>query len=120
MSDVRGVLNVTDEGRHIGFLCPGCEEPHFVRVGVPDRPCWGFNGDFERPTFSPSILVTSGHHVQGWKPGDGCWCGTEDAAFGCSVCHSFVEAGQIRFLSDCTHALAGQTVPLPPFAWRTA
>ncbi|MCZ4340562.1 hypothetical protein O4H52_03015 [Sphingomonadaceae bacterium G21617-S1] len=32
-----------------------------------------------------------------------------------AVCHSFVRNGQIEFLSDCTHALAGQTVPLPPF-----
>lgn len=32
-----------------------------------------------------------------------------------AVCHSFIRDGQIQFLSDCTHALAGQTVPLP--AW---
>ena len=28
---------------------------------------------------------------------------------------SYVEAGRIRFLDDCTHALAGKTVDLP--AW---
>lgn len=28
-------------------------------------------------------------------------------------CHSFIEGGRIRFLSDCSHALAGQTVELP-------
>jgi hypothetical protein len=28
-------------------------------------------------------------------------------------CHSFVVDGQIQFLGDCTHKLAGQTVPLP-------
>jgi len=28
------------------------------------------------------------------------------------ICHSFVTAGQIRFLSDCTHDLADQTVPM--------
>ncbi len=31
------------------------------------------------------------------------------------VCHSFVTDGQIQFLGDCTHKLAGQTVPLS--AW---
>lgn len=31
----------------------------------------------------------------------------------CVVCHSFVTAGRIEFLPDCTHALAGQTVDLP-------
>lgn len=29
------------------------------------------------------------------------------------VCHSFVRNGVIEFLSDCTHALKGQHVPLP-------
>jgi hypothetical protein len=28
-------------------------------------------------------------------------------------CHSFVTDGRIQFLSDSTHALAGQTVDLP-------
>jgi hypothetical protein len=30
------------------------------------------------------------------------------------ICHCFIRDGQIQFLLDCTHALAGQTVPLPP------
>lgn len=30
-----------------------------------------------------------------------------------SRCHSFVRAGMIEFLSDCTHALRGQTVSIP-------
>ena len=33
------------------------------------------------------------------------------------VCHSFITDGRIQFLNDCTHALAGHTVPLPPFSW---
>lgn len=28
------------------------------------------------------------------------------------VCHTFVTDGKINFLSDCTHELAGQTVPM--------
>lgn len=32
-----------------------------------------------------------------------------------TVCHSFITDGQIQFLNDCTHPLAGQTVPLPNF-----
>lgn len=34
----------------------------------------------------------------------------------CHTCHSFVRDGQIEFLSDCTHALAGKTVSLPAVA----
>jgi hypothetical protein len=30
-------------------------------------------------------------------------------------CHVFITNGQIQFLDDCTHALKGQTVPIP--AW---
>ncbi|MGC4033677.1 MAG: hypothetical protein QM754_18485 [Tepidisphaeraceae bacterium] len=35
--------------------------------------------------------------------------------FTCYRCHSFVRDGQIEFLGDCTHELAGKTVPLEPF-----
>ncbi len=30
-----------------------------------------------------------------------------------TVCHSFVRAGRIQFLDDCTHRLKGETVELP-------
>lgn len=30
-----------------------------------------------------------------------------------TVCHSMVEGGTMRFLNDCTHHLAGHTVPIP-------
>jgi len=49
---------------------------------------WTWNKDRERPTVSPSINVI-GH------------------------CHSFVRDGQIQFLADSKHDLAGKTVPLP-------
>jgi len=77
------------------FWCPGCDENHAPTAS------WTFNGDYEKPTFSPSILVRApdpdnpGKYVR--------------------VCHSFVKDGQIQFLSDCTHKLAGQTVDLPEY-----
>lgn len=69
------------------FWCPGCDSVH-----APNH-TWAYNGDPERPTFSPSILVRGG---------------SENI-----TCHSFVTDGRIQFLGDCTHALAGQTVDLP-------
>lgn len=39
--------------------------------------------------------------------------GDDPAQWRDEVCHSFVRAGKIEFLGDCTHALKGQTVPLP-------
>jgi hypothetical protein len=84
------------EGGKVAFRCPGCGSTHAVRVtGNDPGPRWTYNGDPERPTFSPSILVTWGRLSK--------------------RCHSFVRAGEIEFLGDCTHELAGKTVPIPPF-----
>ncbi|TXN79295.1 DUF6527 family protein [Methylobacterium sp. WL8] len=88
------------EGGLLLFWCPGCASAHSVNVS-PGR--WGFNGDHERPTFTPSVLVT-------YNGDDAGKDGAPPA-----ICHSFVTDGQIQFLGDCTHALAGQTVPLPEF-----
>jgi hypothetical protein len=104
------------EGGRIGFWCPGCEEMHVIRVGEGGG--WGYNGDPERPTFTPSVLVTSGHFAPGWA-GPNCWCTyyaehpEEKPDFVCSRCHTFVTDGRIQFLSDCTHALVGLTIELP-------
>lgn len=107
------------EGGGLMFWCPGCDEAHMVRVGSGTGPRWGYNGNPERPTFTPSILVQSGHYVPGHS--GNCWCTynaehpDRPAPFECTVCHSFVTDGRIQFLGDCTHHLAGQTVDIP--AW---
>jgi hypothetical protein len=106
----RGVLRII-EGGHRGFWCPGCEMMHVVKV--EGSPAWGFNGDHDRPTFTPSVLaqgtqrLTDDEHARVMR----------GEAFEPRPlrCHSFVRDGQIEFLSDCTHALAGQTVPLKSF-----
>lgn len=106
----------------VAFDCPGCGEIHVLPVepaanGTP-RPIWGFNGNLEAPTLTPSVLATSGHYMQGHR-GPKCWCTYEEehpgqpAPFKCGRCHSFVTDGRIQFLADCTHALAGTTVDLP-------
>lgn len=80
--------------------CPACSYGHFFRTvpGKHGEPVWTFNGDREKPTFSPSMLVNARTHV------------TNPLAI---LCHSFVREGRIAFLSDCSHAMAGQTVELP-------
>ena len=88
----------TLEGGMVAFRCPGCDEAHQITVEGETRPRWQFNGDGDRPTFSPSVLVQWG---MGKLPP--------------KVCHSFVTDGRIQFLNDCTHHLAGQTVELPDF-----
>ncbi len=87
------------------FVCPGCAEPytlpsgesytpsgiHMLPVNSSDKsPSWAWDGDIEAPTVSPSILTR-------WND---------------RVCHSFLRAGVFEFLDDCTHSLAGQSVPM--------
>lgn len=99
------------EGGRLLFWCPGCTEPHGIQVGDGPGPRWGWNGDAERPTFTPSVLVRTGRAVDPTfepEPGDPP-----------EICHSFVTAGRIQFLGDCTHALAGQTVDLPAWPARS-
>ena len=70
------------------FHCPGCGYSHWFRTKGP-KPCWTWNGDMDKPTLSPSLLVRGKYR-----------------------CHSFVKNGMIQFLNDSDHKLAGATVPL--------
>jgi len=85
----------------ICFWCPGCNCAHRVPVKPLHHSGWVFNGDLEKPTLSPSILVRYPP-----KTPD-----TPDNPH--PRCHSFVRDGKIQLLSDCTHQLAGKTVDLP-------
>jgi hypothetical protein len=109
------------EGGMVAFWCPGCDGSHALGVGTGDGPRWGYNGNPDAPTFTPSVHVKTGHYVGNGQPG-GCWCDYEErlgrpkpdgTLCACTVCHSFVTDGCIQFLGDCTHELAGQTVDLP-------
>lgn len=105
------------EGRFYGILirCPGClysngrPQEHILPIVNPpageevsphiswkDR--WGFNGDYDCPTFTPSLNT---------------WWGGEGSGIPLHRCHSFITDGKIQFLGDCTHELVGQTVDLP-------
>lgn len=111
---MRQKTRLLPDGR-LAFWCPGCREAHAVMVGRP----WTWNGDRERPTLTPSVLVTSGHYISG-HTGD-CWCtynanhADAPASFVCGRCHSHVTDGKIAFLADCTHSFAGKTVELEEF-----
>lgn len=125
--ETKGVLLAGDG--LIDFWCPGCQEMHSINVGDPLGVLrggvggWTFDNNYDKPTFSPSVLVTGGHHCSPpWQPGQPCWCTynaehpDDPSPFKCERCHSFVRAGRIEFLADCSHPLAGQTVDLtaPP------
>ena len=58
---------------------------------------WTFNGDFEKPTFRASMLSQNPDYSRTRR-----------------ICHSFLTDGVWNFLTDCTHDLAGQSVPMVP------
>lgn len=106
------------EGGGLAFHCPGCNSTHMVRVGDGPGPRWGWNGDAERPTFTPSILVRGVVPLTDDQHAD-VMLGDPVPEPIPTVCHSFVTDGRIQYLGDCTHGLAGQTVDLPPWPRET-
>ncbi|MGH8389500.1 MAG: DUF6527 family protein [Pseudomonas sp.] len=122
MSEIKTLGRCLGQGvdGSIWFFCPGCDGPHSIKVNSPNTPGpnWGYNGNPDSPTFTPSVLVTGVQHL------------TEDEhatlMAGGHVeprplsCHSFVTDGCIQYLGDCTHTLKGQTVGLPDWdeAWK--
>lgn len=109
-------VDLPDDVTAYKFWCPGCQEAHAVKVSKRGDG-WGFDGNLEKPTFSPSVLTTTGHYVQGHE--GTCWCDynrehpDQPAPFTCKRCHLFLRQGVLQFLGDCTHELAGKTVDLP-------
>ncbi len=96
MSKVVPVSNVPG---HFLFDCPGCKCCHAIYTDEfisdnPNHPRWKYNGDPDCPTVTPSIRVFD-----------------EEG----TICHSYVTAGNIHFLADCRHELAGKIVPIPNF-----
>ncbi len=105
-------------GGGLSYWCQGCERLHTVTVGEGEGPRWGYNGNADAPTFTPSVLVRTGHHVGSRSAEDCDLCRRERDV--CNICHTFITDGHVQFLGDCTHPLAGQTLPLPdlPAAYR--
>lgn len=98
VSDAQGVPVM------LSWYCPGCDRYHGVPI-PPSPNAWGFDGNWDAPTLTPSVLVNKDatgkqepDRMEGWVQ---------------HRCHVFVRAGRIQFLRDCTHHLAGQTVDLP-------
>ncbi|HUV66985.1 MAG TPA: DUF6527 family protein [Sedimentisphaerales bacterium] len=82
------------EATHLKLNMPGPFDfrilPVILRGPRDGTHCWSWNGDTEKPTLKPSIRTKNREHV----------------------CHTFINDGQVQFLADCTHELAGQTLPL--------
>lgn len=110
-----------------GFIwwCPGCRSAHHINVGSGSGPQWTWNGDADRPSFQPSVLVRGIRqdmtteelidydHAAENQSSDELLANPK---FG-TRCHVYVTDGQIQFLGDCTHDHANKTVPIPPWPY---
>lgn len=87
-------IKLKDYGNgHWLFWCPGCNESHPYTV-----PRWSFNGDLEKPTFSPSLLI---YDIEALRNNEKK-----------TKCHLFVTDGKISYCDDCPHELRGKTVDM--------
>lgn len=115
MSTETPVVNRTETGQ-LTFWCPGCECAHGIWTKDSRNPvtnaAWEFNGDFIRPTISPSVLVRGTRDITDDEHSR--IMAGEKIDIPDRVCHSFVRDGRIQFLADCTHSLAGKTVDMEP------
>jgi len=89
--------------------CPGCEKMHIL----PDN--WNFvNHDLEKPTFTPSFKHTGVKtvHVNGKWTGE--FVKDENGKPVPQCCHYILTDGVLNYCGDCTHSLAGKSIPIPP------
>jgi hypothetical protein len=95
-----------EQGRYQHW-CPACEEMHHL----PDS--WSFNGNVDKPTFTPSFLNRGLRRtfVNGQWVGD--WIRDSDGNPIPFICHYILTDGTLNYCGDCTHAMAGKSMPLP-------
>lgn len=123
MNDEKKILRPvvqSDQGHapsHADFIfwCPGCKCGHGVWTTKTNTQSavWSFNGNLERPTFSPSILITYTRDITDDERAR--ILGGEKLHIPQMRCHLFVVDGQLQYCPDCTHELAGRTVAMVPF-----
>ncbi len=94
MSEVRVVV----DGGYWRMKSPGSKWGCLL---VPRDRGWTFNGNIERPTFSPSVKETATFHANGH---DYPYCN-----------HFIITDGVVNYCQDCTHESAGKSYELPVF-----
>lgn len=74
------------------FYCPACKELHDFNTKGHRR--WVFNGNKEKPTFTPSLRVYGRGRV--------------------TKCHLIMNDGMIEYMNDCPHFYAFRKIPMVP------
>lgn len=99
--------HLTDKPDVIGgynFYCPGCLSAHTFYCNKDYHSLvWEFNGNTEKPSFTPSLLL---YTPETEDPV------TKEKIPRKTICHLVMTDGIINFCSDCVHTMKGQSVPL--------
>ena len=90
----------SEDATHVMLHLP-CQEdtlviPVILKGKREGTNCWSWNGDTEKPTLKPSVLVYGSNN---------------------SKSHSFINNGIVKYLKDSTHNLSGQEVELKEVKW---
>lgn len=92
------VLELIEKGVHQGYMVTSPA----TGMNVLFDKRWSFNGDFDNPTFRPSMLMQ--------YP-------VENPETGHVREHFFVIDGKIQYLTDYHHDMAGKTVDMVDCTW---
>ena len=124
-SKLRKWLNDANGDEGLTYWCQGCKMPHGIKT--KGSGAWTWNGDVDKPIFGPSVLYqmdrwtppVTPENIDQWRAAP--WEQVQVK----HVCHTFIgcngaQPGQVIFLGDCTHELAGQTLDLPDWLDRRA
>lgn len=84
--------------------CPVCKWHEFPKVGKSGA-SWSFNGNYEKPTFTPSMNEAVGPFPEGSQ-----WAGQ------IRRCHFVLTDGKLNFCGDCSHELSGRQRDLESFS----
>ena len=95
------VSKTKDGQESVWFFCVPCDTHHrfIIKRGSesgPNSPVWGWDHNLEKPTFTPSLLVTYHYKEEPRR------------------CHLYLRKGIVEYLPDCTHSHAGKKVPVTP------
>jgi hypothetical protein len=87
----------------IYYGCQACKDNPIFR-GVHDVPvegpnAWGYNGDLDHPTLTPSVRTG--------------YLRSDDDASMAGICHHFLRDGCIQYCSDSTHGRSDSAPILP-------
>ena len=93
--------------------CPGCKQMHVIPVhgvnaedtSITSR--WTINDDITSPTFSPSIRISATGDFE------------DDGVISTkTICHYYIQDGNLMYLGDSDHEFAGKTILMPDFPIR--